>query len=135
MTVDNAESDTPRSRAAGALGSAWAAVMGVLPHVLHHVGPLAGAAFIAGTTGTIVFGLLAFALMIPLLLRVRRHCGSWRLPVLLLAMFVAVWSVSTWVVGPWVNDQFTDAPQTRVERTDGPDDAAEHERHHDEEDT
>jgi hypothetical protein len=36
-------------RTGALISSAVAAVLGVLPHVLHHVGPLAGAALLAGT--------------------------------------------------------------------------------------
>lgn len=105
--------------------------MGLLPHVLHHVGPLAGAALLAGTTGTVMFGLAAFVLTIPLLLRVRRHCGSWRIPVLLLGSFISLWSASTFVVGPWINDQFADR-SSAPSRTDRPAEDTEHDQHHDE---
>lgn len=98
--------------------------MGVLPHVLHHVGPLAGAAIVAGTTGTVVFGLAAFAFTIPLLLRVRKHRDSWRLPAILLAVFISIWLVSTFAVGPWVRDRLVDN-QPAV-----PQQEPEHEEHH-----
>lgn len=39
-----------------ALVAAWGVFIGLLPHVLHHVGPLAGAALLAGTGGTRRFG-------------------------------------------------------------------------------
>lgn len=133
MSNTNDPTEPPRSRIAGTVGGVWAAFMGVLPHVLHHVGPLAGAAFIAGTTGTVLFGLLAFVFTVPLLLRVRRRCHSWRIPALLLAGFIAVWSLSTWVVGPWVNDQLTDDPPAAQQ--DDPTDEAEHEQHHVDEDS
>jgi hypothetical protein len=41
---------------------------------------------------------------------VHRRCGSWRVPGILLAVFVSVWLASTFVAGPWVRDQFTDTP-------------------------
>ena len=43
--------ERPRSilaRAWNAILAAWGAFIGVLPHVLHHVGPLAGTALLAG---------------------------------------------------------------------------------------
>ena len=40
-----------------------AAVLGAAPHVLHHAGPLAGAALLAGVSGKLLFG--ALALMAP----------------------------------------------------------------------
>lgn len=119
-----------RSRVVGIVGSAWAALMGALPHVLHHVGPLAGAAFVAGTTGTIVFGLLAFAFTIPMLVRIRRHRGSWRLPLALLATFIAVWAASTWLVGPWVQDQLADEPPVAERESGDTPDPDDHDAHH-----
>lgn len=54
----------------------WGVVLGVLPHVLHHVGPLAGAALLTGAGGTALFAVIGFMLTIPLLLRF----GSWIAP-------------------------------------------------------
>ena len=80
-----------------------AAVLGVAPHVLHHVGPLAGAALLGGVAGSLLFGAAGLVLAVPFLLRVRRRCGSWRLPIALLATFALVFSVSTFVVGPAIS--------------------------------
>lgn len=88
----------------GWLVALWAAVMGLAPHVLHHVGPLAGAAIVSGVAGTALFGALGFAATIPLLLRLRRRFGSWRVPTAALAVFALVFTLST-VVAP----RFTDA--------------------------
>ena len=44
-----------RTLATGASG-AVAAISGIAPHVLHHVGPLAGSALLAGAGGTVLFG-------------------------------------------------------------------------------
>lgn len=54
-------STAPRSwsaRLTGALSATLGAIAGVAPHVLHHIGPLAGAALITGATGGILFGLI-----------------------------------------------------------------------------
>ena len=59
---------------------AVAAISGIAPHVLHHVGPLAGAALLAGAGGTVLFGVAGFALSIPMLLRLRRRFGTWAAP-------------------------------------------------------
>ena len=83
-----------------ALGTAGAAVMGAAPHVLHHVGPLAGAALLAGATGRLLFGALGFLLAIPLLRRMRRRTGSWRVPGALLAAMAARFTLSSFVLGP-----------------------------------
>ncbi len=83
-----------------ALAAAWAAVLGAAPHVLHHVGPLAGAALLAGATGRLLFGILGFVMAIPMLRRLRRRTGSWRLAGAALALMAAVFAFSSFVVGP-----------------------------------
>lgn len=93
-------------RAAGSSGSMLsglvAAISGVAPHVLHHVGPLAGTALLAGTGGTILFGVAGFALSVPMLLRLRRRFGTWMAPAVAGAIFLAVYLVSALVIGPAV---------------------------------
>lgn len=74
--------------------------MGAAPHVLHHVGPLAGAAILAGTTGRLLFGALGFLLTIPLLRRIRAHTGSWVAPAGALALMAALFALSSFVIGP-----------------------------------
>ena len=108
-----------------ALGTAGAAVMGAAPHVLHHVGPLAGAAVLAGATGRLLFGALGFVLAIPLLRRMRRRTGSWRIPSALLAAMVAMFSISSFVLGPALagEDDEDDTPPAGVT-------PSEHETHH-----
>ena len=101
-----------------------AAVLGVAPHVLHHVGPLAGAALLGGVAGSLLFGAAGLVLAIPFLLRVRRRCGNWRVPIALLATFALVFSVSTFVVGPAISSGGDDSPPAA-----SPQPAA-HEEHH-----
>ena len=78
-------------------------VMGLLPHVLHHVGLLAGTALVAGSGGTALFGALGFLASIPLLLRLRRRFGTWRAPAVGVLIFAAMFSLSTFVVGPAIS--------------------------------
>ena len=90
--------------ALGSVGSALSAVVGAIsgiaPHVLHHVGPLAGAALLAGTGGTILFGVAGFALSVPMLLRLRRRFGTWLAPAVASTIFLTVYLFSSLVVGP-----------------------------------
>lgn len=51
----------------GGVVAAWAVVTGVAPHVLHHVGPLAGAALLAGFGGKTLFFALGLLLSVPML--------------------------------------------------------------------
>lgn len=86
-----------------ALSAAVAAISGIAPHVLHHVGPLAGTALLAGTGGTVLFGVAGFALSIPMLLRLRRRFGTWLAPAVASAIFLAVYLFSSLVVGPAIS--------------------------------
>src|SRR5215217_683503 len=54
-------------RVRATLAAVGAAVLGAAPHVLHHAGPLAGAALLAGVSGRVLFGALGLLLAIPLL--------------------------------------------------------------------
>jgi hypothetical protein len=78
-------------------------IMGLLPHVLHHVGLLAGTALVAGSGGTALFGALGLLASIPLLLRLYRRFGSWVAPVLGLLIFAAMFSLSAFVIGPAIS--------------------------------
>src|SRR6266511_6090706 len=60
-------------------------VVGLAPHVLHHIGLLAGTALIAGGGGTALFGVLGLAASVPFLLRLRRRFHSWWAPAIGLA--------------------------------------------------
>lgn len=96
----------PRSvaaRAWSALLAAWGAAVGVLPHVLHHVGPLAGAALLAGAAGRLLFAAIGFAAAIPFLLRLYRRFRTWVAPATALALFAAMFSLSSFVIGPLIS--------------------------------
>ena len=109
-----------------AVSSVVAAVLGVAPHVLHHAGPLAGAALFAGLGGTVLFGALGFVAAAPMLLRMRRRTGSWRAPAALLALFATVFAISSFVVGPAIAGD--DDREGRQAPARAP--AAEHDGHH-----
>jgi hypothetical protein len=97
----------------------WAAITGAAPHVLHHVGPLAGSALVAGAGGRALFGVAGFVATIPLLRRLRRRTGSWRAPALALAAFATIYTVSTLVVGPAIGSATTpDAATSPVEQVE-----------------
>lgn len=96
-------------RTVALLSSAVAVVLGLAPHVLHHAGPIAGAALIAGTGGTLLFGVIGLVASVPLLLRVHRKSGGWSVPAGLLALFVAGFALSTFVIGPAIRGDDEDA--------------------------
>lgn len=88
------------SRARTTVLGLWAVVTGAAPHVLHHIGPLAGTAIVAGVGGRVLFGIAGFVATIPMLRRLRRRTGSWRTPGLALAAFAVIYTLSTAFVGP-----------------------------------
>ena len=67
-------------RAWSAVLATWGAFIGVLPHVLHHIGPLAGAALLAGAGGAALFAAIGFVAAIPFLIRLQRKFRTWRAP-------------------------------------------------------
>jgi len=88
-----------------AASAAWGVVSGVAPHVLHHVGPLAGAALLAGTGGQILFFFLGLALAAPMLMRLYRRFGTWAAPTIALAIFGLTYTVSSLYIGPLITGE------------------------------
>lgn len=110
MTVHIASPTTeapPSGAPGGRLRAIWngivgaiAAVVGLAPHVLHHIGLLAGTALVAGAAGTALFGVIGLVASIPFLLRLQRRFHTWRAPAVALVVFAAMFSLSAFVVGP-----------------------------------
>ncbi|MCT2277801.1 hypothetical protein M3G91_09205 [Micromonospora chalcea] len=90
----------------GAIG----ALVGLAPHVLHHVGALAGTALVAGAGGTVLFGVVGLVASVPMLWRLRRRFNSWWAPSIALVVFAAMFSLSTFVVGPLISGGGDTAP-------------------------
>jgi hypothetical protein len=105
-------------RAWAGVTGAVGVVSGIAPHVLHHVGPIAGTALLTGTGGSVLFGALGFTISVPFLLRLRRRFGTWRAPMVALAAFAAAFTLSTLVIGPAIRGD-GDAPATPLERPAG----------------
>lgn len=76
------------------------AVLGLAPHVLHHVGAIAGAALITGAGGNLLFFTIGLVFSIPLLRRVYRRFGTWLAPAIAVGIFAALFSLSAFVIGP-----------------------------------
>lgn len=91
-----------------------AAVSGLAPHVLHHVGLLAGVALVAGTKGTVLFGVIGLVASIPFLLRLRRRFGTWRAPLIGLFVFAGMFSLSAFVIGPAISGQTSGPTPTQT---------------------
>lgn len=112
-------------RAWSGLVALWGGLMGLLPHVLHHVGPLAGAAILAGATGRALFAAIGFVAAIPFLLRLYRRFRTWRAPAVALAVFAVMFSLSSFVIGPAIS-----AENTPVTPLPGSEQQAGHDQHH-----
>lgn len=124
--TSNATAPGGRLRALwNAVLAAIGTVVGLAPHVLHHVGLLAGTALIAGSGGTVLFGVIGLAASVPMLLRLRRRFGSWWAPVIGLAVFAVMFSLSAFVIGPAISGTGSDATPA-----DQPSPAPEHTEHH-----
>lgn len=77
---NQAAPDPHRAASPGRIRTLWnaavagiAVMMGILPHVLHHIGLLAGTALIAGAGGTVLFGLIGLAASVPFLIKLYRR--------------------------------------------------------------
>lgn len=93
-----------RARAVwNALVGAIGVVVGLIPHVLHHIGLLAGTALVAGSGGTALFGAIGLVASVPFLLRLRRRFGTWRAPAIGLLVFAVMFSLSAFVIGPRIS--------------------------------
>jgi hypothetical protein len=115
--------------------SVWATVrasigaaLGILPHVMHHVGLLAGAALLTGALGNGILYAVGLLMSIPLLRRLRSRFPTMWAPSIGVVVFTGLFSLSAFVVGPALNGgaekvpAITPAPA--VTTTDG------HEGHH-----
>ena len=101
--------------------AAWGASIGVFPHVLHHVGPLAGAALLAGAGGTALFAAIGFVAAIPFLIRLQRKFRTSRAPAIALAISIVAFSFSSFVIGPALSGGSENSPpsQPGVEQPSG----------------
>ena len=121
MTATQASGATTAGRLRHLLSAAWGAVSGVAPHVLHHVGPLAGAAILAGTGGKMLFFLLGLALAVPMLVRLYRRFRTWIAPAIAVAIFVVTYTLSSIFIGPLItgaNDSSDLSPPPATSTTD-----------------
>lgn len=85
--------------ATGAIG----VVVGLAPHVLHHIALLGGTALVAGSGGTVLFGAVGLLASLPLLLRLKRRFGSWWAPAMGLSVFAVMFALSAFVIGPAIS--------------------------------
>ena len=119
--------DRPRSRLGAVRDTAGAvvgAVLGLAPHVLHHVGLFAGSAFVAGAGGNALLYVAGLVLSVPMLVRLYRRFGTWVAPAIATVVFTAMFLFSALVVGPAItpgggpSDQPTPTPTPTDQHTE-----------------
>ena len=121
------------SRGRGRLAALWnavtaavGAVMGLLPHLLHHVSIFAGAVLVTGVGGNLLFGALGLLLSVPLLRRLYRRFRTWKAPAVAVAVFAVMFSISAFIIGPAISGTDPDPAPGPTEQID-----PEHGEHHD----
>jgi hypothetical protein len=85
------------------VGAGVGAVLGVAPHVLHHVGLIAGTAFVSGAGGNALFYAVGLLLSVPMLRRIHRRSSTWLAPALAVSAFTALFLLSALVIGPAIS--------------------------------
>ena len=106
-------------RAWSTLLATWGLITGIAPHVLHHVGPLAGAALLAGTSGRLLFAVIALAVSVPFLLRIHRRFKTLLAPAIALAAMAAAFALSTLVIGPLITGSESGGGQPSIQQPGG----------------
>ena len=106
--------------------AATGALLGLVPHVMHHIGILAGAALLTGVWGNALLYAVGLILSIPLLIRIRKRFGTWKAPAMGIAVFTAMFLLSALVVGPAISRSST---QPTPQRSAGPS-SSDHASHH-----
>lgn len=118
---------SPWRTAWASVRAAIGALLGLVPHVMHHIGILAGAALLTGVLGNAVLFAAGLLLSLPLLKRLQKRFGTWKAPVIGVVVFTAMFLLSALVVGPAITGSGTrPAPQSTVPATS----SADHEGHH-----
>lgn len=90
---------TIRDTASAIIGT----VLGIIPHVLHHIGILAGAALLAGATGNAILYVVGMLFSVPMLRRLHRRFHTYWAPVIAVAVFTGLFSLSAFVIGPAIS--------------------------------
>lgn len=108
-----------------AVGASVGAVLGLVPHVLHHVGIIAGAAVLTGAGGNAALYVVGLVLSVPMLRRIHRRFHTWLAPAIAVGLFTAMFLVSALVVGPALSDR-----SPTDERGPAPSPTEQHSEHH-----
>lgn len=116
-----------------AAGAVLGTVLGVAPHVLHHISLLAGAALITGASGNALFYVIGLVLSVPMLRRLYRRFRTPWAPAIAIAVFTSLFSLSAFVIGPAISGTDDPAPQSPIDPGPsnlGPSPTGDHSDHH-----
>ena len=121
--IDTITAHRPRRGIAGrvwaGLVAAWGVISGLAPHVLHHVGPLAGAALLAGFGGKALFFALGLVVSLPLLRRLYRRFKTWLAPALAVGVFAGMFALSALVIAPQITGGSDTPAKPRIQQPSG----------------
>lgn len=92
-------------------GAVLGTVLGIAPHVLHHISLLAGAALITGASGNALFYAGGLLMSTPMLRRIYRRFRTPWAPAIGIAVFTGLFSLSAFVIGPAVSGAADPAPR------------------------
>lgn len=113
------------------VGAAAGTVLGIVPHVLHHIGLLAGAALITGASGNALLYALGLLFSVPMLRRLYRRFRTPWAPAIAVVVFTGLFALSAFVIGPAISgtgDQIAPTrPTEPVPTNPGPNHAEHHE--------
>lgn len=91
-----------------ATGAVIGTVLGIAPHVMHHIGLLAGAALVTGVSGNLLFYAVGLLLSVPMLRRLYRRFQSLWAPTIAVAAFTGLFSISAFLIGPAISNSDDD---------------------------
>lgn len=86
-----------------AVGAAVGTVLAIVPHLMHHIGLLAGTALVTGAAGNAIFYAVGLLFSVPMLRRVYRHFRNLWAPGIAVAVFTGLFSLSAFVIGPAIS--------------------------------
>ncbi|WP_290514181.1 hypothetical protein [Aeromicrobium sp.] len=86
--------------------------------MLHHAGLIFGAALVTGAGGNLLFGILGLLFSVPLLHRLYARFNTWKAPAIALAIFVVMFSLSAFVIGPAISDDSSGDTPSRIQTPD-----------------
>ena len=110
-------------------GAVIGTVLGIAPHVLHHIGLMAGAAVITGASGNALFYVIGLVFSVPMLRRLYRRFRTPWAPAIAVVVFTGLFSLSAFVIGPTISGA-DDAPTPSSPTEPTPSPTVDHSEHH-----